>query len=420
MLELTIEEGKPLCIPDGFEKHKIHESLLRLSDKLGIRAFKWKGGQLYAAEVVGCIQTHGIRINILPKLDTPEEHRDKNFLYNLLHEAGFLEKPKFNPGSVRKTSLPLLEVIISNLIYQVEDHLADGVPRRYESNKEDSQSPKGKIDIPRLSSRAPGNSTVPIIFNSLSPDNRLSQIVVSVLDRLYTLTKNNINRQRLSALLSKLSGIKKLSMTASSINTLKLSSSETHWESFLNVAKMFFESYAPDPTFSGQGNAINIIFKMEHLFERTMRNIISEALRGSAFSTTHRSPPLYLFNDATSNQGIVRLKPDYLLKKGNNHIAVADAKWKRLSPSARAFGVERDDLYQISSYLERYKVSVGIFFVPQAPWMSHDWAPLYTAPNGSANIYFVPIDLETLLSRSSIKKDSAYKKISKRLLEILN
>jgi len=67
-----------------------------------------------------------------------------------------------------------------------------------------------------------------------------------------------------------------------------------------------------------------------------------------------------LLKSDVSGQGLGTLAPDAILLSGTTVTGVFDAKYKSLHPSSRSIhGPQRDDLYQMSAYLGRFKASAG-------------------------------------------------------------
>lgn len=419
MLKLTIQEGGVIDIPEGHDRRVIYEQLARAAETLKINAFRWKRSKLYAAEVVGCIQTQGVQLNILPKLDTREDERDENFLFNFLEFSGQISKPRFSVAQTRKTTFGPLEIIVSQLASGIEDALREGMPRRYQEKREDSPSIRGKIDFPRLSTRPPGNTLIPILHSPLSSGNRLSQAIKYIAGVLYGRTTSSTNRQRLGAILEQLSHISDRNFSARELSLMKLSRHEAQWEQTISIGAMLSAGHSPDPTFCGDNSAFSLIFKLEHLFERSMRRIISDSVKHLGLNVVYSPPLRFLLNEPSSQTGVVQLKPDYILCREGEFIAVADAKWKRLDETKRAYGVERDDLFQINAYVERFKVLTGIIFVPKRPWMQTGWNMVYETPERDSKIHMVGVDLERLLSRNEGVKEKAYSELSEVLEGIL-
>ncbi|NAT36771.1 hypothetical protein CU661_03445, partial [Pseudomonas syringae pv. actinidifoliorum] len=64
----------------------------------------------------------------------------------------------------------------------------------------------------------------------------------------------------------------------------------------------------------------------------------------------------FLLTDKDSQKGVIGLRPDYILKKEEVTIAIADAKWKRVSETGKAHGILREDFYQLYAYIKKYEV----------------------------------------------------------------
>ncbi|MGX5723423.1 McrC family protein [Metapseudomonas otitidis] len=420
MLKITTQEGAPIEVPDGYDRRAIYESLQQAAESLKINAFRWKQKKLYVAEVVGCIQAHEVQLNILPKLDTPEGSRDENFLFNLLASSGYIKNPRFAAAQIRKTIFDPLEIIISELANEIERALFEGVPRRYEECSEDSQSIRGKIDFPRLSTRPPGSTLIPILHSPLSTGNQLAQAVKYICSVLHHRTTSSVNRQRFGAILELLLNIKSRNFSTRELGLIKLSRHEAQWERTISIGRMLSTGHSPDPTFSGDSSAFSLLFKLEHLFERSMRKIITEAVKSADLKVSHNNSSLFLLRDPQSQKGIIQLRPDYTLHKEGEIFAIADAKWKRLDEHKRAYGIDRDDLYQVNAYLGRFKVDKGIIFVPKLPWMQDQWTAMYEVPDSTASIHLLGVDLESLLSRNDTIRQQAYVNFSNTLDSVLS
>ena len=191
------------------------------------------------------------------------------------------------------------------------------------------------------------------------------------------------------------------------------------WSKTLAVGRLLLSGQSPDPTFAGRNQAFSMLFPMQHLYERALRKILSTATTGSGVSVKVRSEPLFLFVDAEDKSGVIRLRPDYILSRGVETIAIADAKWKRASEGRIAHGVKREDFYQMHAYLSRYKVSDAVVLVPKAPWMPEMWTKTYRDADSGAQVHIMGVDIEGLLSRSGKIRDASHKVLAEMLGGIL-
>lgn len=409
----------PVPLPPEVEPRWFADRLLQLTASAPFTAFRWKRGRLYAAEVVGCVQLGRIRINILPKLDTPEHRRDKSFLLNLLRSAGYLSYLHQGSAEVRSETLDPLEAMISEVVKEMIMALREGHPKRYVEVREDSPVLRGQIDFTRLSSRLPGSAVIPTRYSQLGVNNELSQIIKGIAAFLHRITRSAVSRQRLGVFLSNLSFVDNKPVNLGKVDGIVLSRYEMRWSKTLAVGRLLLSGQSPDPTFAGRNQAFSMLFPMQHLYERALRKILSTAIAGSGMSLKVRSEPLFLFVDDEDKSGVVRLRPDYILNRGVETVAIADAKWKRASEGRAAHGIKREDFYQIHAYLARYKVSDAVVLVPKAPWMPEVWIKSYRDADSGAQVHIMGVDIEGLLSRSGKVRDASHKMLAEMLGGIL-
>jgi 5-methylcytosine-specific restriction enzyme subunit McrC len=417
--DITTWEGMPVPLPPEVEPRWFADRLLQLTASAPFTAFRWKRGRLYAAEVVGCVQLGRIRINILPKLDTPEHGRDKSFLLNLLRSAGYLSYLHQGSAEVRSETLDPLEAMISEVVKEMTMALREGHPKRYVEVREDSPVLRGQIDFTRLSSRLPGSAVIPTRYSQLGVNNELSQIIKGIAAFLHRITRSAVSRQRLGVFLSNLSFVDNKPVNLGKVDGIVLSRYEMRWSKTLAVGRLLLSGQSPDPTFAGRNQAFSMLFPMQHLYERALRKILSTAIAGSGMSLKVRSEPLFLFVDDEDKSGVVRLRPDYILNRGVETVAIADAKWKRASEGRAAHGIKREDFYQIHAYLARYKVSDAVVLVPKAPWMPEVWIKSYRDADSGAQVHIMGVDIEGLLSRSGKVRDASHKMLAEMLGGIL-
>ncbi|MDH5835321.1 McrC family protein [Luteimonas kalidii] len=417
---LTTWEGMEIPIPQGMDRHAAGHRLIRATEEAPFPAFRWKKGRLHAAEVVGCVQVGRLRVNVLPKLDTAEPDRDKEFLLNMLHAAGYLSRPHTGSAEVRPSFSDPLEAMISEVALEMLSALREGVPRRYERRQEDLSTIRGRIDFSSLSIRLPSErARLPMRHSPLITDNELAQCIKAIAQILYRLTRSSSNRQSLATVLGQFSGIGDRMPSYEQLDSVMLARRESHWEKSISVGRLLLAGQSPDPTFSGGSDAFSMLFPLQHLFERMMRKILGGAFQHSGIRASHRSAPLFLLEDPRDKSGIVRLKPDYLFDSAFGLVAVGDAKWKRATESGRAHGVKREDLYQVNAYLARYGVRNAFVFIPRANWMTPGWIKSYQIPETERHIHLVGVDIEGLINRDRKVRDSAFAVFSDPVLRIL-
>lgn len=408
MPAIVTHEGELVPLPESVDRHRVVDELLRYSAGVEFPCFRLKRGSLYAAEVVGTIQIGKLRISILPKSRGDSDSGDREFLLNLLRVAGFLRTSSFkHAASVRSTSLDPLEALLLEAGEEMLHAARDAIPRRYEQVATDSATLRGRIDFQRLSRRGPGReSTLPVRYAPLTANNVLSRTLKWVAEVLSRMARKPATRAVFAEVLSTFEGVSGRAPTRTEVLGLVLSRYEAGWARTIGMARLLVERRFIDPTFAGREDAFGMLFPLQHLYERALRHILQNAVQPLGLTVVHRSLTLHMLHDETDVPQL-RLKPDYVFLRVGAPVIVGDAKWKRLVPDARAYGVERADIYQMNAYLTRYGIARAILFVPRLSWMEPGWRRRYSVPTTNHHLHLVAVDIEHLVSRSSLVRVAA-------------
>ena len=74
---------------------------------------------------------------------------------------------------------------------------------------------------------------------------------------------------------------------------------------------------------------------------------------------------MFLFGESPWEGGAFRLKPDIVIRRGREVLAVADTKWKLLSDDpGRNCGMAQADMYQMYAYQKRYGAARALLIYP--------------------------------------------------------
>jgi len=123
---------------------------------------------------------------------------------------------------------------------------------------------------------------------------------------------------------------------------------------------------------SAKGQADGLLLDVAELWELFLLNCVRLAVPGCIVEHgTTMAEATHLLRSTVSEFGMGRLKPDIVVRSpGGDVLAVIDAKYKRLADAwpDRPAGVDRADLYQLTSYLSRLDpdgTRVGMLLYPQ-------------------------------------------------------
>ena len=102
------------------------------------------------------------------------------------------------------------------------------------------------------------------------------------------------------------------------------------------------------------------LIRLPHLFERYACRTVAKAYEANGWTAS--------FQESTHSlvDGHFTLRPDLVVRKGGD-VIVCDAKWKKVSASrGRSYGVDRNDMYQLHAYAERYGARDVVLLYPSA------------------------------------------------------
>lgn len=396
---IPVREGAKLELPPGLAGPDLRERLLRMSEQSPFDIFRrCRGNTVQTCAVVGTVTCGEVQIEIWPKTASDDAAYDRTFLLNLLRVAGYLNKYHSATGGVDGAAGTPIEILIDVIAQDILDGLRPGTPRRYEDRDLESTDVRGRIDFGRLSTRLPRKQTsVPIRHASLSIDNRLSGMIKWVAQALLKLTRSARSKKKLLGILAALGDIDLAGFSESELENITLSRFETHWERTLAVARLLRQGRSFNPTTAGSLSGITLVFKLHTLFERCLRKFLAAAL-SSDLSVTHKTKRLFMLESRRRDESVVRLRPDFVYRKGKTPIAIADAKWKLLNEAQKGYGIEPGDLYQAHAYMSRYQVHDTLLLFPRTRWMSEDWSESYQIPETDLKVHLLGVDIESLVS----------------------
>jgi 5-methylcytosine-specific restriction enzyme subunit McrC len=111
------------------------------------------------------------------------------------------------------------------------------------------------------------------------------------------------------------------------------------------------------------GDTKGVLLDVAELWEMYVLSILRKAAAPLAVThgTRDKSVTKKLLHSDVSGQGLGTLIPDAILFSGPTIRGVVDAKYKSLHPSASSpNGPQRDDLYQMATYLGRFQSPAGM------------------------------------------------------------
>ena len=312
----------------------------------------------------------GSQIEILPKLaravrerGEAEKERLRGILLGLLREAFDIDPALRGPTDLRLARLPLLEAFYRMFLEALERLVKRGLPGGYVRVEGNERFFKGKLlvaeHVRRNLVRRERFWVAHDVFRSDTPANRLLR---AGLDFVRGNALAEVNRRAAGRLAAAFEEIPPSRNSAADFGACAAAERDGLQREALRWCDIFLRgrSLANLP---GTRRVRAFLFPMEAVFERAVARVLRRhAPDGVEVSAQERR--MFLFGEAPWEGGAFRLKPDIVIRRGQEVLAVADTKWKLLGEQKENFGMSQADMYQMYAYQKRYGAARALLVYP--------------------------------------------------------
>lgn len=420
---ITVAEGEVISVPQSVSRRTVRDRLARLNARLPFEAVRFGRNGMRAADVVGLIDIGVLQIEVLPKTGGNVEE-GRSLLLELLSRAGLVTRAVAATARVATARAGINDVLVRAFAEQLLRDLRDGLPRRYSPREDLITTVRGRIDFQRLARRLPGRDhLLPVRYAPLQTENPLSALVRAVLLELHQLTGSPANRGLLNAGLDLLPQGPVRALTPSLVDSVHLTALERRWAPVVTLGRLLASARAPNGIAGGEDALHGLLFPLHGLFERVVREALREGLDSTSFALAPGGSGQHLLQSADGIRRGLYLRPDFgIVRRGGalERVLVGDAKWKRLVEQ-RVHGIQRDDAFQLATYMAAHKVHAGALFFPKADWMQAGptpWKYVYRLLGGAAELHVVAIDIAALVSRDPMTRAAAVRGLADAVADI--
>ncbi|QKF77339.1 McrC family protein [Arcobacter defluvii] len=392
--------NKFLCAKIDKKFYDELESFAKIDKGKDVLQFTGNGRYLQAKSYVGTIQTtSGFILEILPKtVKDNDVEKSKQVFMKLLHLLYKLPNYK-NIDSAnfeRIKDLEIFEIFIFMFLEEVGIIIKKGIKSDYVGCEDSLFYLKGKLLInEQIKRNSIHKERFYVQYDDYNQNRAENRLIKSTLKLLSNISKDFNNQRKIRQYLEHLNWIELSLNIDKDFSMVKTGRGMEHYKNALIWSKVFLkkESFS---SFSGDTIAFAILYPMEKLFECFVQWWLEKRYS-------------YLQIEAQNGgvdfvKKLFTVRPDFLIKKDNQVICVADAKWK-LIESDKEFS--QSDFYQLFAYKhiflkeqkENYKdeicelMSLKIYY-PKSDYLEKSRIFEYF---DNTEIKIVPLDIETEL-----------------------
>lgn len=290
----------------------------------------------------------------------------------------------------------LLTAVAGSFAFHSNRTLARGVLQGYRTTEDNLTAVRGRIDLSRQLTQSPGLPLpLAVTFDEYTVDTLENQLLAGA---ARVLLRHSSVPARLRAQLRRLEMLLvEVTPTRPSLSppTVMWTRLNSRYRLAVSLARLIVQSSALE--FEGSGNTVGIGFLVD-------MNRVFEEIVGAGMRATVGRGPIDVQTQASDYLDVSRhipIRPDILVRRAGDVIAVADVKYKR--PAVN--GVSTNDVYQALAYATRHRLPAATIIYPEPP-------PHEQVHVGDVTIHFDWIDL----SESAAARQSAIAAMTHRLI----
>lgn len=380
-----------------YDFYKELESFAKTDKGKDVLQFTANGKYLQAKNYIGTIQTiNGFVLEILPKTSKSDDiDKSKQIFMKLLHLLYKLPSYK-NIDSAnfeRIKNLEIFEIFIFMFLQEVGIIIKKGIKSDYVEQENNLFYLKGKLLInEQIKRNSIHKERFFVAYDDYNQNRVENRLIKSTLKLLSNISRDFDNQRKIRQYLEHMNWIELSQNIDKDFSMIKTGRGMEHYRNALIWAKVFLkkESFS---SFTGDTIAFAILYPMEKLFECFVQWWLEKSY-----------PHLQI---EAQNGGVdfvkklFTVRPDFLIKKDDKVLCVADAKWK-LIESDNDFS--QSDFYQLFAYKHIFKAKEGCeklalrIYYPKSEYLKNNKIFQYFDGN---KIKIVPLDMKKELIPSA-------------------
>jgi 5-methylcytosine-specific restriction enzyme subunit McrC len=342
------------------------ELLLRTCERERIPAVVGAYRAVKFRSYCGVIQAVALVVEVLPKI-AQDDGFDRALLLRMIALASDFPLAAVDSDRLALQGHSLLLALVRWYCDELQTQMHQGMLKQYVTEADALGSIRGRwrpdVDALRHAGR---RDRMHCEFDELTANNRYNQALKAALRRVMPLVRQSegVSRQ-VAQLLGWMVDVDDVVVRAFQIDQLPMNRLTQRYSRALMMARWFLSEESPALS-RGREAGLALLFDMNALFQRTLGALLRRVLP-EGLHLREEGPRRHLATDELGQRQF-QMRPDLCILRGDQVLAIADAKWKLLDPSANGSsqpGVAQSDAYQLHAYATTYGCSRVALWYPR-------------------------------------------------------
>lgn len=211
--------------------------------------------------------------------------------------------------------------------------------------------------------------------DQLDPDTPLMQVMASAVAFLTKHSRSVATRRKLDELRHAFVDIRLVAPNRLPWKEVQINRTNRRWESLFGLAQLLLRrEWQATHHAAAAPEGVSLLFPMNNLFEKYVAALMRKGLAGSGIKVVdqggHKACLGQYTRDEILQRGdVFQTRPDLILRRSGETLAIIDTKWKKLSvdPLSKKQGVSQADVYQLMAYARLYPTTNLMLLYPEIP-----------------------------------------------------
>ena len=360
---------------------------------------------LQVLNYVGSVTTPcGTQIEIVPKHSISSDVSDlassRSLLIKMLNRVYGLNMREFERAQLQLFKQPLPEVLISQFLLELKQLVRRGIRSDYRTIRDEIPYLKGRLQLEAQLRQAPGRQhQFQVEYDEFLPDRAENRLIHSSLKQVLRWSESLGNQRLAREFLFVFNDIPLSSNHCSDFDRWQNDRNMQHYRATKPWCEFILKEQSPF-TLAGAHFGQSFLFPMNDLFEKYVARVLDKQL-ATMFKLKEQAASHSLV-DSHNDRKLFRLKPDLLVKRGKEAIAVLDCKWKLLDQNKnhaagteeKIYGLSQGDMYQLYTYGQKYLKGDGAVYLIYPFHQKFSQALPVFHFDENLKLFVIPFDME--------------------------